>query len=100
MPALEAMSLGVPVVAASRGALPEVVGDAGILVAPDDTEAIVAALERVVSDDLLAEDLGRRGFERSRRFQWTETARAFHEVFADAIEQRAADLTRRRHAVS
>ena len=50
VPALEAMSLGVPLVAARRGALPEVVGNAGLLVDPMDTRAITAALQSVLTD--------------------------------------------------
>ena len=48
MPALEAMTIGVPVVAAERGALPEVVGDAGLLVDPDDPAALAAAMQRLL----------------------------------------------------
>jgi glycosyltransferase involved in cell wall biosynthesis len=91
MPALEAMSLGVPVVAANRGALPEVVGDAGILVAPEDAESIASALDRVLSDDSLAANMSRLGLERSKRFQWVYTAQAVHQAFADAIDERTAE---------
>ena len=89
MPVLEAMSLGIPVIAASRGALPELVGDAGIFIVPEDAESIVAALDRLLSDDGLAETIGRRGLERSRRFQWRHTAQAIHEAFQDAAAERA-----------
>ena len=89
MPVLEAMSLGIPVIATSRGALPELVGDAGILIVPEDAESIVAALDRVLSDDSFAETIGRRGLERSRRFQWQHTARAIHEAFQEAADERA-----------
>ncbi len=86
MPALEAMSLGIPVIASNRGALPEVVGDAGVLVSPDNLESIVAALDRVLNDDNFAEGLSRRGLERARSFQWQHTARAVHEAFREAID--------------
>jgi glycosyltransferase involved in cell wall biosynthesis len=100
MPALEAMSLGIPVVAAGRGALPEVVGDAGLLVAPDDVESIVDAVDRMLSDDGVAEAMGRRGLERARHFQWTHTAEAFHDAFAEAIRERSAERDRDLRAVS
>ena len=89
MPALEAMSLGIPVIATSRGALPELVGDAGILIVPEDAESIVAARDRVLSDDSFAETIGRRGLERSRQFQWRHTAQAIHEAFQEAADERA-----------
>lgn len=89
MPALEAMSLGVPVIATTRGALPELVGDAGVLIVPEDTESIVAALDRVLSDDSFAEVLSARGLERSRRFQWRHTADTVHEAFQEAADDRA-----------
>lgn len=89
MPALEAMSLGIPVVATSRGALPELVGDAGVIIDPDDPESIVAAVDRVLSEDRFAETIARRGVERSRRFQWQHTAHLIHEVFREAIAERA-----------
>jgi glycosyltransferase involved in cell wall biosynthesis len=100
MPALEAMSLGVPVIASNRGALPEVVGDTGILVAPDDPEAIAAALERLLRDDELARETGRRGFERAQQFQWTRTAKAVRGAFLQAIAERTAQSRSRPDAVS
>ncbi len=51
IPALEAMTIGVPVIASNRGALPEVVGDAGILVDPENVREFSNALERVLCDD-------------------------------------------------
>ena len=62
IPALEAMTIGVPVVAAGRGALPEVVGDAGLLVEIEDRGALAAAMERVLTDaGAQATAGGRRG---------------------------------------
>ena len=89
MPALEAMSLGVPVVASNRGALPEVVGDAGVLVSPDDADALADAIGRVLSDDTLAEALSLRGRARARRFDWDATARTVRAVFEEAANTRA-----------
>jgi glycosyltransferase involved in cell wall biosynthesis len=88
MPVLEAMSLGIPVVATNRGALPELVADAALLISPDDTEAIGAALCRVMQDDDLAGCLARRGVEQARRFSWRYTAAVLHQAFADAIGER------------
>jgi len=88
MPALEAMSLGVPVVAARRGNLPDLVGDAGVLVDPEDVESMVAALDALLRDDGFAEAAGRRGVERSRQFTWERTAEALHEAFIAALQER------------
>jgi glycosyltransferase involved in cell wall biosynthesis len=92
MPALEAMSLGIPVVASRRGALPDLVGDAGVLVEPDDVESIASGLDAVLTDDGLAERLSSRGLERARPFQWQYTARAVREAFQDAITARLTRL--------
>jgi glycosyltransferase involved in cell wall biosynthesis len=89
MPALEAMSLGVPVVASNRGALPWLLEDAGLLIAPDDSESITVALDRVLGDDALAETLACRGLERAKGFQWRYTAAAIHEAFQAAIDEHA-----------
>ena len=75
-PALEAMAGGVPVVAADATALPWVVGDAGVLVDPDDVDAWAAALSRVVDDPAEAARLSAAGRERARAFTWDAAASA------------------------
>jgi glycosyltransferase involved in cell wall biosynthesis len=89
LPALEAMASGVPVVASNRGSLPEVVGDAGLLVEPEDLEAITDAVIRVFMDPLLRRDLTARGIERARQFTWDRTARATLDVYR-AVSQEAS----------
>jgi glycosyltransferase involved in cell wall biosynthesis len=68
------MAAGVPVVAAERGGLVEVVGDAGVLVDPTDPEGIASALARVVGDEREAARLAAAGPERARSFTWDATA--------------------------
>jgi glycosyltransferase involved in cell wall biosynthesis len=92
IPALEAMSAGVPVVVSNRAALPEVVGDAGLYIDPDDVESLTAALGRVIADPQLCADLRRRGLDRASRFTWTDSARAVRRAYEDAL------LTRRHRA--
>ncbi len=75
MPLLEAMACGIPVIASNTTALPEVYGDAAFGFDPTSTEALVAALERVLNDEVLRADLVARGFKRAARFGWEETAR-------------------------
>ncbi len=85
IPALEAMSAGVPVVVSNRGALPEVVGDAGLFIDPDDVESLTAALVRILGDADLRAACARRGLDRARHFTWTQTARDVRRAYEDAL---------------
>jgi len=87
LPAAEAMASGTPVVASNRGALPEVVGDAGLLFDPEDAESLVAAIGRLVTDPALARRLAVAGRERSLRFSWTESARRTLEIYRRALAE-------------
>lgn len=69
-PPLEAMQLGIPVVCSNRTSLEEVVADAGILVEPDDLEAVAEALRRVTTEENLRKELIRKGYENIKRFSW------------------------------
>jgi glycosyltransferase involved in cell wall biosynthesis len=90
LPALEAMSIGVPVVAANRGALPELVGDAGLLVEPDDTDGIASAIARLLTEPDLASRSAERGIARARQFTWAATAARLVAAYRAAIERRSA----------
>jgi glycosyltransferase involved in cell wall biosynthesis len=70
MPVLEAMAAGVPVITSKRSALPEVAGDAAVLVDPEDTEALAEALRELTLNVDLCRDLARRGTARVRMFTW------------------------------
>ena len=76
MPALEAMACGTPVVASNTTALPEVCGDAAILVDPLNTEALADAVSRLRTDSQLRAAMIERGFRRAATFSWESTARA------------------------
>jgi glycosyltransferase involved in cell wall biosynthesis len=80
--AIEAMACGTPVVAAARGALPETVGDAGVLVDPGDQGAVAQAVMSVVGDRALAGRLRAAGLERAARFSWERTAREVDALLA------------------
>jgi glycosyltransferase involved in cell wall biosynthesis len=84
LPPLEAMSCGTPVIAGDRTSLPEVVGDAGMLVNPFDTDAIGAGLARLIDDEDLRATLRQRGLERAARFDWRDTARRTLQVYEQA----------------
>jgi glycosyltransferase involved in cell wall biosynthesis len=74
-PVLEAMACGTPVVCSSASSLPEVAGDAALMVDPLDSEALAEALHRVVIDPGLRRDLEERGLRQVRRFSWLRCAR-------------------------
>ena len=81
LPALEAMALGIPVVVSNRGALPEVVGDAGLLVAPDDARGLAAAIETVLRDPVKAAEMSARGLKQAAGFTWDAAAQRLREAF-------------------
>lgn len=74
LPAVEAMACGTPVIVSNVSALPEVVGDAALLVDPLDVAALADAIARVLSDDRLRKELSARGLERAARFSWARCA--------------------------
>lgn len=88
IPVLEAMTLGVPVVAAERGALPELVGDAGSLVDPEDGEQLSAAIARMIDDAPYAALCAAKGPVRARQYRWDLTARHMYEAYQLAIDRR------------
>jgi glycosyltransferase involved in cell wall biosynthesis len=91
LPPLEAMSCGAPVVAGNLTSLPEVVGDAGLLVDPFDTDAIGAGIASLIEDEALRARLRRRGLERAALFDWRETARRTLQVYEQATGGKGSD---------
>jgi glycosyltransferase involved in cell wall biosynthesis len=85
IPVLEAMSFGVPVLTSNRSALPEVAGDAALLVDPASTEEIEYGLKKLIEDDVLRDELSRRGRERAEQFSWRETARQTYAVYSELV---------------
>jgi glycosyltransferase involved in cell wall biosynthesis len=90
MTVLEAMGAGVPVVCSDASALPEVAGDAALLVPATRPEAAASALARLLREPGLRAELVSRGLERGRRFTWGTTARLTAEAYRDAIQEAAA----------
>ena len=84
LPPLEAMQCGVPVIVGDRTSLPEVVGDAAVLVDPFDVYALAAAIEKVVSDSNLRAKLSVQGLARAKLFEWRTTARQTLAVYQKA----------------
>jgi alpha-1,3-rhamnosyl/mannosyltransferase len=85
LPPLEAMACGAPVIVSDRTALPEVVGDAALLVDPQDSEALAAQIVRVLEDASLTTKLREAGVVRARGFTWAATAAATERVYRDAL---------------
>jgi glycosyltransferase involved in cell wall biosynthesis/GT2 family glycosyltransferase len=82
---VEAMACGVPVVASDTGALPDVVGDAGLLVPPGDPEALATALQSVLEDDATRGELSRRGVDQAQRASWSEVAGKYLGLYERAM---------------
>jgi glycosyltransferase involved in cell wall biosynthesis len=90
IPALEAMAMGVPVIGANRGALPEVLGDAGLLVDPDDPETIADAMRRLLEDSALRRRMADAGVARAAQYTWTSSARRLLEMYRSVVARRGA----------
>lgn len=84
MPVLEAMACGAPVLTSATSSLPEVAGDAALLVDPADTGAIAAGLARLAADEALRADLRARGMARAAQFSWERCARETLAVLLEA----------------
>jgi glycosyltransferase involved in cell wall biosynthesis len=81
LPVLEAMARGVPTLASNVSSLPQVAGDAALLVDPTDVSEIAEGLARLLTDPALADDLRQRGLQRAATFTWAATARATLGVY-------------------
>jgi glycosyltransferase involved in cell wall biosynthesis len=81
LPPLEAMACGTPVVASNTSSLPEVIDDAGLLVAPHDIGGLAASIRTALTDTALCADLRARGLTQARRFTWDAAARATLQVY-------------------
>ncbi len=81
LPPLEAMACGTPVIVSNTSSLPEVVGDAGILVDPYDSKEIAQAMYHVISDEGLRQQMRQKGLKRAKMFSWEKTAQQTLKVF-------------------
>ena len=90
LPVLEAMACGTPVICSNASSLPEVAGDAAILLAPDDVDGYARSMVEVLSSPERSRDRVRQGLTRARRFSWQETARQTLAVYRELMEDRHA----------
>lgn len=89
LPVLEALACGVPTLVSNRSSIPEVAGDAALLIDPEDVEAIAAGLERVICDETLRRGLAERGPRQAARFSWERCAEATARAYRFALESDA-----------
>jgi glycosyltransferase involved in cell wall biosynthesis len=88
LPPLEAMQCGVPVITSNVSSLPEVVGDAGMMVSPKDEEGLCRAIYRVASDQSLRASLAVKSLERAQQFSWSRCAQQTIQLYAKAAAAR------------
>ena len=85
---VEAMSAGVAVVTSNRGSLPEVAGDAGVLLDAGDVSAWAATIEKLATDTPWTVELACKGLERAKRFTWERSSAQLRAAYRDAIRRR------------
>jgi glycosyltransferase involved in cell wall biosynthesis len=85
LPPLEAMASGTPVITSNVSSLPEVVGDAAMLIDPYQPDAIAGAIRRVMLDDRLRDDMRERGLARVREFSWARSIRRVREIYDEVL---------------
>ncbi len=100
LPVLEAMACGTPVIAANAASLPELVGDAGLLVAPRDVEGLAEAMMKILEDTDLRRDLSQKARQKALRFTWEEVARATLDAYMWVASQRQSRPSREVSEVS
>ncbi|HEX9367513.1 MAG TPA: glycosyltransferase family 1 protein [Vicinamibacterales bacterium] len=86
LPPLEAMASGTPVITSNVSSLPEVVGDAALMIDPYEPKAIADAMHRVLTDASLRADLRARGFARARDFSWERSIKRVREIYDEVMQ--------------
>lgn len=87
IPPLEAMACGTPVVSSNRSSLPEVVGDASLMVDPEDIDGMGEAILRILNDKDLAQELRERGLQQAKRFSWKTSAERTLKVYEEVYQR-------------
>lgn len=86
LPLIEAMACGTPVIGSNRTSVPEVIDNAGVIVDPDDIDALADAIVKVLSDQNLRESLITKGYERIKQFSWDKTAGKILDVIEEVYK--------------
>jgi glycosyltransferase involved in cell wall biosynthesis len=87
LPPLEAMASGTPVVTSNVSSLPEVVGDAAVLIDPYDADAIADGIHRVLTEPALREGLRARGLARAREYSWERSVRQIRDIYSEVCAE-------------
>ncbi|PNX48592.1 MAG: hypothetical protein BV457_01160 [Thermoplasmata archaeon M9B1D] len=83
LPPLEAMACGIPVIASNTSSLPEVIGDAGIMIDPKNVNDIADAIKKILNSEKLKNDLILKGLERTKMFEWKNTSNKILKIYED-----------------
>jgi glycosyltransferase involved in cell wall biosynthesis len=93
LPPLEAMAHGTPVVTSNVSSLPEVVGDAAVMVHPENVFEIMRALHRVLLDKPLREKMKERSYQQAAKFSWEKSVRRMRDAYAEVLGQKSSGLS-------
>jgi len=89
LPLLEAMACGVPVISSDRTSIPEIVGDAALLINPTDGEELKKELTNVLNNESLRNELTTRGYKQPKKFSWRKTAEETLGVYESVYKERS-----------
>ena len=87
LPALEAMACGTVPIVSNISSLPEITGDVGLLIDPNDTNSITDALKKALTDSAWRDEQSKAGIQRAKQFTWEETARIVHSTYQSVLGQ-------------
>lgn len=87
LPPLEAMNCGTPVITSNTTSIPEVVGDAGLLINPYDISSLTDSIGKLINNESLRNELSKKGLERSKEFTWRKTAKKTLQAYTKIAEQ-------------
>ena len=88
LPPLEAMACGCPVITSNTSSLPEVVGDAGIMINPMDIDSLTTSMLKILTNPELKEEMGKKSLERAKMFSWKEAARETWKLYEDILDNK------------
>ncbi|MFZ5364377.1 MAG: glycosyltransferase, partial [Patescibacteria group bacterium] len=88
LPILEALSLGVPTITSNKSSLPEIAGQATLLVDPENIDEIFKALEKILTDKNSRSELGKRGIDQAKKFDWEKCAEETIKIYEEVAKNK------------